>query len=56
MSSGGVPASDVAQIAGYARLTSQPAVVQRRALPTVYAHHTEEDMNLALAQPWCSIG
>jgi N-acyl-D-aspartate/D-glutamate deacylase len=22
----------------------------------VYAHHTEEDMNLALAQPWCSIG
>jgi N-acyl-D-aspartate/D-glutamate deacylase len=23
---------------------------------TIYAHHTEEDMNLALAQPWCSIG
>jgi N-acyl-D-aspartate/D-glutamate deacylase len=23
---------------------------------TVYAHHTEEDMNVALAQPWCSIG
>jgi N-acyl-D-amino-acid deacylase len=23
---------------------------------TVYAHHTEKDMNLALAQPWCSIG
>ncbi len=23
---------------------------------TVYAHHTEEDMNLALAQPWCSVG
>lgn len=23
---------------------------------TVYAHHTEEDMNLALMQPWCSIG
>jgi N-acyl-D-aspartate/D-glutamate deacylase len=23
---------------------------------TVYAHHTEEDMTLALAQPWCSIG
>ncbi len=22
----------------------------------VYAHHTEEDMNLALRQPWCSIG
>lgn len=23
---------------------------------TVYAHHTEEDMTKALAQPWCSIG
>lgn len=23
---------------------------------TVYAHHTDEDMTLALAQPWCSIG
>ncbi|MCH7726124.1 MAG: D-aminoacylase [Planctomycetes bacterium] len=23
---------------------------------TVYAHHTEKDMNLALLQPWCSIG
>ncbi|MBM3836956.1 MAG: D-aminoacylase [Verrucomicrobia bacterium] len=23
---------------------------------TVYAHHTEKDMNLALAQPWCSVG
>jgi N-acyl-D-aspartate/D-glutamate deacylase len=22
----------------------------------VYAHHTEEDMNLAMKQPWCSIG
>jgi N-acyl-D-aspartate/D-glutamate deacylase len=22
----------------------------------VYAHHTEEDMNLAMTQPWCSIG
>ena len=22
----------------------------------VYAHHTEKDMTLALAQPWCSIG
>jgi N-acyl-D-amino-acid deacylase len=22
----------------------------------VYAHHTEKDMNLALVQPWCSIG
>jgi N-acyl-D-amino-acid deacylase len=23
---------------------------------TIYAHHTEADMNLALVQPWCSIG
>ena len=23
---------------------------------TIYAHHTEKDMNLALVQPWCSIG
>jgi N-acyl-D-amino-acid deacylase len=23
---------------------------------TIYAHHTEDDMNLAMAQPWCSIG
>ena len=22
----------------------------------VYAHHTEKDMNLAMSQPWCSIG
>jgi N-acyl-D-amino-acid deacylase len=26
------------------------------SVPTVYAHHTEADMNLALTQPWCSIG
>jgi N-acyl-D-aspartate/D-glutamate deacylase len=26
------------------------------SISTVYAHHTEEDMNLALRQPWCSIG
>jgi N-acyl-D-amino-acid deacylase len=26
------------------------------SIPTVYAHHTEEDMRLALSQPWCSIG
>jgi N-acyl-D-amino-acid deacylase len=26
------------------------------SISIVYAHHTEEDMNLALAQPWCSIG
>jgi N-acyl-D-amino-acid deacylase len=26
------------------------------SVSTVYAHHTEEDMNLAIVQPWCSIG
>jgi N-acyl-D-amino-acid deacylase len=26
------------------------------SVSTVYAHHTEEDMNLALIQHWCSIG
>ncbi len=26
------------------------------SVSTVYAHHTEADMNLALSQPWCSIG
>ena len=26
------------------------------SVPTVYEHHTEADMNLALIQPWCSIG
>ncbi|QDV35273.1 N-acyl-D-amino-acid deacylase family protein [Tautonia plasticadhaerens] len=26
------------------------------SIGTIYAHHTEEDMNLALVQPWCSIG
>ena len=26
------------------------------SVPTVYEHHTEKDMNLALLQPWCSIG
>jgi N-acyl-D-aspartate/D-glutamate deacylase len=25
-------------------------------MPTVFEHHTEKDMNLALMQPWCSIG
>lgn len=31
-------------------------IEQQGSVPTVYAHHTEEDMNLALSQPWCSIG
>lgn len=26
------------------------------SISTIYAHHTEDDMNLALRQPWCSIG
>lgn len=26
------------------------------SVSAVYAHHTEADMNLALQQPWCSIG
>jgi N-acyl-D-amino-acid deacylase len=31
-------------------------VLEQGRVSTVYAHHTEEDMNLALVQPWCSIG
>ena len=31
-------------------------IEQHGSVSTVYAHHTEEDMNLALSQPWCSIG
>lgn len=26
------------------------------SIGAVYAHHSEEDMNLALQQPWCSVG
>ena len=26
------------------------------SIPTIFAHHTEEDMNLALRQPWASVG
>jgi N-acyl-D-aspartate/D-glutamate deacylase len=26
------------------------------SVPTVYAHHTEKDTQLALVQPWCSVG
>lgn len=29
---------------------------ERGAVSTIYAHHTEADMNLALTRPWCSIG
>jgi N-acyl-D-amino-acid deacylase len=31
-------------------------VDENGAIGTIYAHHTEDDMNLALVQPWCSIG
>jgi len=31
-------------------------IEQGGSIPTVYEHHTEDDMNLALSQPWCSIG
>ena len=26
------------------------------SVSTVYAHHTDRDMTLALSQPWCSVG
>jgi N-acyl-D-amino-acid deacylase len=29
---------------------------QGGSMGTVYAHHEEQDMNLAMVQPWCSIG
>ncbi len=31
-------------------------VEEEGSIGAVYAHHTEEDMNLALVQPWCSVG
>jgi len=31
-------------------------IEENGSVGTVYAHHTEDDMNLAMAQPWCSIG
>jgi N-acyl-D-aspartate/D-glutamate deacylase len=31
-------------------------IEQGGSVPTVYAHHTEKDMNLALTFRWCSIG
>jgi N-acyl-D-aspartate/D-glutamate deacylase len=31
-------------------------IAERGTVGTIYAHHTEEDMNLAMVQPWCSIG
>ena len=29
---------------------------EKNVISTIYAHHEEKDMNLALRQPWCSIG
>ncbi|MBN9119826.1 MAG: D-aminoacylase [Planctomycetes bacterium] len=31
-------------------------IEQGGSVPTVFAHHDEKDMNLAMRQPWCSIG
>jgi N-acyl-D-amino-acid deacylase len=31
-------------------------IQERGSVSTVYAHHSEKDMNLAMVQPWCSIG
>jgi N-acyl-D-aspartate/D-glutamate deacylase len=31
-------------------------IEEEGSVPTVYAHHDEKDMNLALSQPWCSVG
>ncbi len=31
-------------------------IEQGGSIPTVYTHHTEKDMRLALSQPWCSVG
>src|SRR5262249_35838121 len=31
-------------------------IEENGSVSTVYDHHTEADMNLAMVQPWCSIG
>ncbi len=31
-------------------------IEENGSVSTIYAHHTEADMNLALSRPWCSIG
>ncbi len=31
-------------------------IEQGGSVPAIYEHHTEADMNVALSQPWCSIG
>ena len=31
-------------------------IEENGSISTIYAHHTEKDMNVVLKQPWCSIG
>jgi N-acyl-D-amino-acid deacylase len=31
-------------------------IEENGSVPTVFAHHDEKDMNLAMLQPWCSFG
>jgi len=31
-------------------------IEEKGTIGAIYAHHTEKDMNLAMIQPWCSIG
>lgn len=31
-------------------------IEENGSIPTIFAHHSEKDMNLALSQPWCSVG
>ncbi len=31
-------------------------IEENGSISTIYAHHTEQDMNRALVEPWCSIG
>jgi N-acyl-D-amino-acid deacylase len=31
-------------------------IEENGAISTIFAHHTESDMNVALVQPWCSVG
>ena len=31
-------------------------IEENGSISTIYAHHTEKDRNLAMVQPWCSIG
>jgi N-acyl-D-aspartate/D-glutamate deacylase len=31
-------------------------IEENGSISTIYAHHSEDDMNYALVQPWCSVG